>query len=430
MVGKDILDLLSSSMYIDPMAIYREYVQNAADAIDAARAMRLFNDDSDGRVDFTVDIETRTVKIKDNGIGVNQSEFTQRLTSFGASSKRGKHARGFRGVGRLAGIGYCQELIFRTRAKGEAIVSELRWDCKRLKNVLSSTNADMDLSELVRDTVTIRHLPAGDWPEHFFEVELRGIVRHRNDQLLNPNAVYAYLAQVAPVPFSPDFSYGDQIEAALRSVVNLTNLDIWISSIQDPVYRPHRNSLNLGPADSDEFQDSEFFTIPGIDGNAVATGWVLHHGYTGALPTHTKVKGLRMRVGNMQIGDDRLMEELFPEPRFNGWVVGEIHIIDERVIPNCWRDHFEQNVHFHNLLTHLSPIARELSRKCRLSSIARNRSREFQRRVQIGKEKLAIIKQRSLGRADQARLLREVYGLIADLEKLATADAAACSRMA
>src|SRR6202022_4382945 len=152
-------------------------------------------------------------------------------------------------------------------------VSELRWDCKRLKNVLSSTDADMDLSELVRDTVTIRHLPAGDWPEHFFEVELRGIVRHRNDQLLNPNAVYAYLAQVAPVPFSPDFSYGDQIEAALRSVVNLTNLDIRISSIQDPVYRPHRNSLNLGPADRDEFQDSQFFTIPGIDGNAVATGW-------------------------------------------------------------------------------------------------------------------------------------------------------------
>ena len=33
-IGKDILELLSSSMYIDPMSIYREYVQNAADAID------------------------------------------------------------------------------------------------------------------------------------------------------------------------------------------------------------------------------------------------------------------------------------------------------------------------------------------------------------------------------------------------------------
>jgi HSP90 family molecular chaperone len=32
-VGKDILEVLSSAMYIDPLAIYREYLQNAADAI-------------------------------------------------------------------------------------------------------------------------------------------------------------------------------------------------------------------------------------------------------------------------------------------------------------------------------------------------------------------------------------------------------------
>ena len=36
-IGKDILELLSSSMYVDPMTIYRKYVQNAADAIDDAR---------------------------------------------------------------------------------------------------------------------------------------------------------------------------------------------------------------------------------------------------------------------------------------------------------------------------------------------------------------------------------------------------------
>ena len=33
-IGKDILELLSSSMYVDPLSIYPEYVQNAADAID------------------------------------------------------------------------------------------------------------------------------------------------------------------------------------------------------------------------------------------------------------------------------------------------------------------------------------------------------------------------------------------------------------
>lgn len=30
-VGKDILELVSSAMYVDPLTIYREYIQNAAD---------------------------------------------------------------------------------------------------------------------------------------------------------------------------------------------------------------------------------------------------------------------------------------------------------------------------------------------------------------------------------------------------------------
>ncbi len=40
-VGKDILEILSSAMYVDPLTIYREYVQNAADAIDEARNKRI-----------------------------------------------------------------------------------------------------------------------------------------------------------------------------------------------------------------------------------------------------------------------------------------------------------------------------------------------------------------------------------------------------
>ncbi len=35
-VGKDILELISVSMYVDPLTLYREYIQNATDAIDLA----------------------------------------------------------------------------------------------------------------------------------------------------------------------------------------------------------------------------------------------------------------------------------------------------------------------------------------------------------------------------------------------------------
>src|ERR1700751_3362871 len=95
-VGKDILEVLSSAMYVDPLAIYREYIQNAADAIDEARRTRVLNSKETGTVEIEIDIEKRTATIRDNGTGIPASEFENRLTSFGASVKSGTHSRGFR----------------------------------------------------------------------------------------------------------------------------------------------------------------------------------------------------------------------------------------------------------------------------------------------------------------------------------------------
>ena len=55
-------------------------------------------------------------------------------------------------------------------------------------------------------------------------------------------------------------------------------------------------------------------------------------------------------------------------------------VIDPRIVPNGRRDHFEQNVHFNNILTHLAPFAQEISRKCRTSSIQRKWARDFELR--------------------------------------------------
>jgi len=124
LVGKDILELLSSSMYVDPMTIYREYVQNAVDAIDEGRRQGLLAPGEAGHVQVDLDSPTRTIRLRDNGTGIAWTAFEAQLTAFGGSAKRGTDARGFRGVGRLSGLGYCQELVFRSRAPGEASVSE------------------------------------------------------------------------------------------------------------------------------------------------------------------------------------------------------------------------------------------------------------------------------------------------------------------
>ena len=176
-VGKDVLELVSSAMYVDPMTVYREYVQNAADAVDAARTMGALTAVESGQVSISVDPATRTVRIRDNGCGVPFEDFGRKLTALGGSAKRGTSMRGFRGVGRLAGLAYARELVFRSRVPGEAAVSQLRWDCRRLKATLREASDNTGVIDLVRRVTTLEQVEIADAPERFFEVEMQGIVR-------------------------------------------------------------------------------------------------------------------------------------------------------------------------------------------------------------------------------------------------------------
>ncbi|MDX0499550.1 molecular chaperone Hsp90 [Sinorhizobium medicae] len=403
-VGRDVLELVSSAMYIDPMTIYREYVQNAADAIEAARHQGILGASEPGKVSIDIDPATRSIRIRDNGAGVGNAEFSRRMTALGASGKRGSNARGFRGVGRLAGLGYAQELVFRSRAGGDDEVGELTWDCRKLKTLLRE--GDGDIESLIRSVATLKRTPAGDYPEHFFEVELRGVIRIRSDKLMSPAAVDDYLGQVGPVPFSPDFTFGEEIRAHLAPVVQLGEIEIYVDGKSEPIYRPHRDRMVQEGMKPISFDRLTLHEISGIDGEPAAVVWILDHEYEGALPNGSGVKGLRLRAGNVQIGDNNLLEELFPESRFNAWSVGEVHVIDRKITPNGRRDHFEQNAHYTNLVNQLSPIAREIAKLCRTSSIKRKWLREADLHRQKIEEALEVFVQGAIGEKEKAVLSR------------------------
>lgn len=396
-VGKDVLELVSSAMYVDPMTIYREYIQNAADSVDAAREAGLLADDEPGKVDIEVDPATRTVRIRDNGKAIPFAQFGRKLTALGGSTKRGTAARGFRGVGRLAGLGYAQEVIFRSRSPGEQKVSELRWDCRRLKSALRDAGNGQGVAELIRDVTTLQRVVSNEQADRFFEVELRGIIRLRSDKLMSPSAIGEYLSQVAPVSFSPGFRFGVELTQMLTHHIRAAPLDIRINGAAEPLYRPYRDTLRFEDNTTVTCESISIAEIPGIDSEVAAIAWIAHHQYDGAIPAAALVKGLRLRAGNVQVGDHALLEELFPEPRFNSWSIGEVHVLDRRIIPNGRRDHFEQNAHFHNLLNHLTPTARDITRRCRTSSVRRKWEREFELHVQSVDETLAIIAQGSTG---------------------------------
>lgn len=417
-VGKDVLELLSSSMYINPLSIYREYVQNAADAIEEAAALGLLSRREGGRVDIRINPDKRTVRIRDNGTGISKASFARILVALGASRKRGTKARGFRGVGRLAGLGYCQELIFRARCEGEREMSEMRWDCRRLKAILRDSTFDGDVEGLIREVVRVQRHVAPDGQTHFFEVELSGMIRHGDDRLVNEDAVRDYLSQVAPVPFSPSFQFGRKIEESLRQRVSLGSVHIHFKEGDDTLFRPHQDLFLARKGVTDQFRDVHVYEIQGQDGELAAVGWVLNHGYLGAIDAAASIKGLRLRSGNMQVGESTVLDELFVEPRFNSWTVGEFHVIDERILPNGRRDHFEQNVHFGNLISRLRPIADELSRHCRKSSIRRNVVRQFDLASAQVAHNLSVISQGAIGQSERKKLGRDTLREFKRMEKV------------
>lgn len=97
-IGKDVLELLSTSMYVDPMTVYRECVQNAANAIDEARSAKLLSAKQAGEVDIFLDPVARSIKIRDNRTGLQSNAFVSRMCNLGGSTKRGSASHGFRGA--------------------------------------------------------------------------------------------------------------------------------------------------------------------------------------------------------------------------------------------------------------------------------------------------------------------------------------------
>lgn len=375
-VGKDILELLANAMYIDPLTIYREYVQNAADSIDEARIAELPLDDP--HITIHLDQATRTVRIRDNGESISNHDFVKRITAIGASHKRGTTLRGFRGVGRLSGLGYCQELIFRGKAEGDSKVVEVSWNSRALKEKMRDVAYSGSLVDIIREVVTYKELPATDREERFFEVELKKVQRLKNDLLMNEQAIRSYLSQVAPVPFHPDFSFGDEIQKFLTERGIRPPIRVELNDGAGPIYHRARNTIDFNPKVSDTLRGIEYIELFGDDGELSAFGWIADHAYMGAIPKRLGLAGIRLRAGNIQVGDESLLAPLYPELRFAAWAMGDIHVSSKKIIPNGRRDDFEHTVHYTWLQSELSAKTGDLAHRIRTRSQQRQRLRNVQ----------------------------------------------------
>lgn len=414
LVGKDILRLITTAMYDDPLILYREYIQNAVDAIDYA-VTKGFQKDK-GIVSVNFNHTERTIIISDNGRGVPARKFRKRMTSIGWSEKAQTPLRGLWGIGRLAGLVYCQHLVFRTKAVGENTVSRIDWDGQKLKELMFSSNNDTVILDVIKQVTKLTTEPVDSNQQSFFEVQMNKVARHGNDVLFNESTVREYIGQIAPVPFHADTAFHDKIESFLALHVDVSGYCISLNGEQDYIKKPYRKDFDFSATKKDRFSDIELFAINSMEEKPIAIGWILHHSYLGSLKSNPAIRGVRVRCGNMQIGTERVLSSIFPEERFNSWAVGEVHILDEKVRPNGQRSNMEYTPAFRDIKNQLtSKVGRTIAKRCRMNSSARNRIRIIAEQMQSIEEGLSMIETNILSSQKAENILENMEEKIADL---------------
>ena len=106
-VGASIVEIITESLYDKPIVVFREYVQNAADSLREAEcncpaetlAIRIWKTDE-------------TLFFLDNGTGIKPGEFANKMGTIANSAKSRSKNIGYKGIGRLSGLSYCDKLRF------------------------------------------------------------------------------------------------------------------------------------------------------------------------------------------------------------------------------------------------------------------------------------------------------------------------------
>lgn len=342
-IGKTVIETLTSGMYEDARFVYREYIQNAADQIDKAVELGILENRNEGKIHLSIDAKEKRIIIEDNATGIKSDEFFSILANIALSTKDRTKDKGFRGIGRLGGLGYCRKLIFETTYKGENVKSIMTWDADNLQQKLNDHKLDLDAASVVNSVIKTDYETI-DKDEHFFKVILENV---SNSDLLCKNNIVEYLSMVAPVPYQPHFIFKNKIYDELKKEgLSIDEYCIFINT--DRLFKAYSTTFydlkGTQKYSYDDVFDIDSFKILNSENEIIAWGWFGLSKFDKQIPSKGNIaRGIRLRKGNIQIGSENTLVKLHKEQRGNFYFIGEVHGFNPELIPNSRRDYFNEN---------------------------------------------------------------------------------------
>ena len=343
-IGKDVIESLTLGMYEDCRFIYREYVQNAAEAVDKAVKLTILDKGSE-EIHIKIDAENRHISILDNATGIPYENVVSILRNIAHSTKKRGEDKGFRGIGRLGGLGYCSKVKFETSYFGEDKKSIMTWDADLLKYIINDRDNNEEAVEVL-SRVTKTSFEKEDIDAHYFRVIMEDVT---SDDLLDVESVTDYLSMVAPVDISSQFIYRSKINNFKKeNGLCVDTYNIYING--DQIYKPYTSVIyednHGGKKKVDDILDVDFLLSRDDNGDIIYWGWYTISCLKGQMKPKNIARGIRLRKENIQIGDEEICKKFFSkteDQRFSFYYFGEIHALSKGLIPNSRRDYFGES---------------------------------------------------------------------------------------
>lgn len=195
--ARQILHLMTHSLYSNKEIFLRELVSNASDACDKLRFEALGDDSMyDGDTDLSIhvdfDEDAKTITITDNGIGMSRQEVIDNVGTIASSGTRkfleamsGDQAKDAQMIGQF-GVGFYSSFIvadkvtLETRRAGAAADEAVRWESDG-EGSFSLENIEKDQ----RGTRVILHLKEGE-AEFASPYRLKTIIKQYSDHISIP----------------------------------------------------------------------------------------------------------------------------------------------------------------------------------------------------------------------------------------------------
>lgn len=349
-IGKHVIDSLTRSMYEDSRCIFREYIQNAADQIDIAKEQHLEDNDY-YEIHVRIFRSQNRIEIEDTATGVSASQ-RDTLKDVASSQKQRGKRKGFRGIGRLGGLGYCKTLTFETSFKGENVKTLMHWDADKMNKIVDDELDDSEAGNVIDDCTSFENQPEAV-DKHYFKVIMEDVT---DERLLDVENIRDYLSMISPVDYPTQFSvFASQIKRfAQENGITLDTYNIYVGDEngEEQIYKGYttkiKDTRNIKEKERNgeyDIKAIKFLKRCDDDGNIIYWGWYSISELPGQIPSSNYAYGIRLRCKNIQLGDESTTKTFFlaeGDKRFAQWFYGELFVETPLLVPDARRDYLRE----------------------------------------------------------------------------------------